>query len=149
MVEGGGGGTMRSRRYFVGTLWEALSLSLLLTVHPLASGLAWQGSGPGLRGGGGLYLVMCKSKNPTVGGSNGMESPSNEIDASHWSIHLIECSTSSFLICLIGLLVLLYLFKKYNVCCFKSSSGPVVVEERRMQELGPGPAQSGGGFRPI
>ena len=95
---------------------------------------------------------MCKSKNPSVGGSNGMESPSNEIDASHWSIHLIECSTSSFLICLIGLLVLLYLFKKYNVCCFKSS-GPVVVEERRMsrpmQELGPGPAQSGGGFRPI
>ena len=91
---------------------------------------------------------MCKSKTPTVGGSNGMESPSNEIDASHWSVHLIECSTSSFLICLIGVLVMLYLFKRYSMCCYKSS-GPVVVEERRMQELGQGSAQSGGGFRPI
>ena len=113
-------------------------------------GLAWQAAGirPELRGGGGACLVMCKSKTPTVGGSNGMESPSNEIDASHWSVHLIECSTSSFLICLIGVLVMLYLFKRYSMCCYKSS-GPVVVEERRMQELGPGPAQSGGGFRPI
>ena len=102
---------------------------------------------------------MCKSKTPTVGGSNGMESPSNEIDASHWSIHLIECSTSSFLICLIGILVLLYLFKKFKVCCFKLGGGPVVVEDRRLsramplQELGLGPAQNGalanGGFRPI
>ena len=101
-----------------------------------------------------LYLlIMCKAKNPSIGGSRGIESPSNEIDASHWSIHLIECSTSSFLICLIGIMVLLYLFREYQVCCFKSGGRPVVVEDRRlsraMQELGPGPAQNGGGFRPI
>ena len=138
----------------MGTLWKALCISLA-DGAPTRSALAWQGSGPGIRGGGGLYLVMCKSKNPSVGGSRGIESPSNEIDASHWSIHLIECSTSSFLICLIRIMVLLYLFRKYQVCCFKSGGGPVVGENRRLsramplQELGPGPAQNGGGFRPI
>ena len=103
-----------------------------------------------------LYmLIMCIAKNPSIFGSRGIESPSNQVDASHWSIHLIECSTSSFLICLIAVMVTLYLFKKYQVCCFRGQG--VVVEDRRpsrampMQELGP--AQNGalanGGFRPI
>ena len=88
-------------------------------------------------------MIICKAKNPSISGSRGIESPSSQVDASHWSIHLIECSTSSFLICLIGVMVLLYLFKKYQVCCFKSGGGGVVVEDQRlsrampMQELGP------------
>ena len=100
-------------------------------------------------------LIMCKAKNPFIGGSRGIESPSNQVDASNWSIHLIECSTSSFLIFLIAVMVTLYLFKKYQVCCFRGQG--VVVEDRRlsrampMQELGP--AQNGalanGGFQPI
>ena len=104
-----------------------------------------------------LYiLIMCKAKNPSIRGSRGIESLSNQVDASHWSIHLIECSTSSFLIFLIAVMVTLWLFKKYQVCCFRGQG--VVVEDRRpsrmampMQELGP--AQNGAlakrGFRPI
>ena len=141
-------------------MWEPygrLSVSLLLTKHSLGSSLARQWAKERRRKRTLLtdLLVMCKGKNPSIGGSRGIESPSNEIDASHWSIHLIECSTSSFLICLIGVMVLLYLFRKYQVCCFKSGGGPVVVEDRMLsramplQELGPGPAQNGGGFRPI
>ena len=96
---------------------------------------------------------MCKAKSPHISGSRGIESSSNEIDASHWSIHLIECSTSSFLICLIAIMVTLYLFKRYQVCCFRNQQ-PMIVEDRRpsraipMQDLGPAQngAQANAGF---
>ena len=102
-------------------------------------------------------LKMCKSaKSPRISSSRGIESSSNEIDASHWSIHLIECSTSSFLIGLLAILVTLWLCHRYRVCCFRDQR-PVIVEERRpsravipLEDLG---AQNGAhqnaGFRPI
>ena len=134
---------------------------LSLTCHSPCSNLArqWAGERRRKRTFFTDLLIVCKAKNPSISGSRGIESLSNQVDASHWSIHLIECSTSSFLICLIAVMVLLYLFKKYQVCCFKSGGGGVVVEDRRLsramplQELGLGPAQNGalanGGFRPI
>ena len=129
-----------------------------LTCHSPAP--AWQWAGARWRRWTSLLSVrvMCKSaKSPRIGGSRGIESSSNEIDASHWSIHLIECSTSSFLICLIAIMVTLYLFHRYQICCFRNQQ-PVIVEDRRpsraaipLQDLG-GPAQNGAqnaGFRPI
>ena len=105
-----------------------------------------------------LYiLIMCKAKKdigPSISMSRGIESPSNQVEASHWSINLIQFSTSSFLIILIAVMVTLWLFKRYRVCCFRGQE--VVVEDWRpsrmaMEELGPAQnvALTNGGLWPI
>ena len=57
------------------------------------------------------------------------------------------------MICLIAIMVTLYLFKRYQVCCFRNQQ-PMIVEDRRpsraipMQDLGPAQngAQANAGF---
>ena len=103
---------------------------------------------------------MCKSKRDigsSIGMSKGIESPNNQVDASHWSVHLIECLTSSFLIILIVVMVAVWLLKRQRMCCFRGREE--VVGGRRpsrmaMEELGPARMEPqnmapANGFRPI
>ena len=141
-------------------MWEPAGKALWLALADtaLAPAVAWLGSRPGGERERNLYIiVMCKSKRDigsSIGMSKGIESPNNQVDASHWSVHLIECSTSSFLIILIAVIVAVWLLKRQRMCCFRGREevvGSWRPSRMAMEELGPAQnvALANGGFRPI
>ena len=54
---------------------------------------------------------------------SGMESPVTQVNASHWSIHRLECSMSTFLLILVVMVGVCWVLRRRALCCWASQMG--------------------------
>ena len=71
--------------------------------------------------------------------ASGMESPTTQVDPSHWSVHLLECFTTTFLLIVVILVGVLWVLRCLALCCWAGKveggrGGPTGV----MVPMGPG-----------